>query len=499
MTVNEPEQKPSDTPATPGKGKKKPVSGAVLESRPVVTDTTAETAKTDPKPQVESSLVGKPGAVEPATKRPEPVKAATVTDPVKAAPAAKIDEAGKKPDAATPATPTPFGTTSDTLPRSQPLSETKPETKPEPRVETRVEIRRAGFFPLFLGGIVAAGLGAAATYWAIPNLPPSLRPGGEVVDPAAQIEAARQAGADAARGEIQAQVETLADRSAQAGADAARQALADAAPPQPAELPAQVTDRIASLETALAELANRPAAPAPAASGGETAPAAPVAVTPVAPPGVSQEALDALAARVSEQQARIDELAARPVVDPATAEQVQTLARQTEELQQSTADANRRAQAATAATALQTAIETKGPREQALADLSAAGIQVPAVLTGDVPSLDELRSGFAVSARDGLRASLEAGAGATGPMQAIGNFLRVQTGARSIEPRDGNDPDAILSRANAAVEAGDINEALAQIGALPQEGQQAMSVWTGRARVWVEANAALAELAAGSR
>ncbi|AWX92777.1 hypothetical protein DPM13_05185 [Paracoccus mutanolyticus] len=84
-------------------------------------------------------------------------------------------------------------------------------------------------------------------------------------------------------------------------------------------------------------------------------------------------------------------------------------------------------------------------------------------------------------------------------MGLIGNFLRVQTGARSVEPREGSDPDAILSRANAAVEAGAIATALDEIATLPQSGQNAMKSWTDRARIWVDANTALAELAAGGR
>lgn len=83
-------------------------------------------------------------------------------------------------------------------------------------------------------------------------------------------------------------------------------------------------------------------------------------------------------------------------------------------------------------------------------------------------------------------------------MGVIGDFLRVQTGARSVEPREGDDPDAVLSRADAAVKAGDIKGALGLIATLPQAGQDAMSGWTGKAAVWVQAKDALTALAAGS-
>ena len=84
-------------------------------------------------------------------------------------------------------------------------------------------------------------------------------------------------------------------------------------------------------------------------------------------------------------------------------------------------------------------------------------------------------------------------------MTALGNFLRVQTGARSIEPREGSDPDAVLSRANAAVETGDVAGALTEIGSLPQPAQDAMATWIGRAKIWTDANAALVALAAGAQ
>ncbi|SMO79534.1 COG4223 family protein [Paracoccus laeviglucosivorans] len=457
----------SDAPATPGTDKKKqPVTGAAIENRAADTAKDAATEAPAAKPQIESTLVGKPVSGHPA--------------------------AAKRSDTAAQATPVP--------------AVSKPETKAEPRpepvtrtVETRVEVRKGGFMPTFLGGLVAAGLGAAATYWAIPHLPPPLRPGAvEAVSPEEQLDAARSAGTEAARAEISAQAEALSSRAADAGADAARQALADSAPAAaaPAGVPAEVTDKITALEQGVADLTNRmaqqPGAPADAA----TQTPAPVAAAPAGP---SQAEFDALAARLNEQQSRIDELAARPAVDPATAQQVQTLASQAEELQKTTEDANRRAQAASAAAALQSAIEGGAPRDQALADLTGAGIEVPAVLTGDVPRLDQLRAEFPAAAREGLRASIEAQPANGGVMSAVGDFLRVQTGARSVEPRDGTDPDAVLSRANAAVEAGNIQGAMTEIAALPQAGQQAMAQWTGRAQVWVDANAALNALVSGSR
>ena len=46
---------------------------------------------------------------------------------------------------------------------------------------------------------------------------------------------------------------------------------------------------------------------------------------------------------------------------------------------------------------------------------------------------------------------------------------------------------------------GAIATALDEIATLTQSGQNAMKSWTDRARIWVDANTALAELAAGGR
>lgn len=452
--------------ASQAEAKRQAASGSVVASNPVAAGEAATPQAGAAKPAVDSTLVGKPDAAIPAaSKKPE-----------------GADKPAKTAEAASPAA----------KPAKTPFPETKPaEVKPvtsqpsaaaSSSASARPAARRGGFFPTFLGGVVAAGLGAAACYWVIPHLPAGWQPAGpELASPEAQLDAARQAAVDAARSEFETQSASLSTRAAEAGADAARQLLADTAPAEAgtaAALPPDLADKLAALEKTVADLGGRVGAEAPAAGADARA------------------ELDALKARVEQQQARLDELAARPAVDPATAAQVQTLAQQAQELQQATEAANRRAQAATAATALMAAIENGGPRDQALGELQASGVEVPAVLTGPVPRLTELRAEFPAAARAGLKAARDSASG-EGTMSALGNFLRVQTGARSIEPREGTDPDAVLSRANAAVETGDIGGALAEIGNLPEPAQQAMADWVGRAKTWTDANAALAALAAG--
>ncbi|CAM4115252.1 COG4223 family protein [Paracoccus yeei] len=474
--MNEQDKTSSQPPATP-QPKKQPVAGAAIQSRPAEAKA-PETAAAAPKPAIESTLVGDAAKGKPAAAR----KAAEDKSKPKADTAAEAKAAASS---TVPASGRPDPKSSSSSPSgAPPVSATTTATTSAPAKV--VEVRRGGFLPLVLGGVVAAGLGAGATFWAIPHLPPEWRPVAANGQPdEAGLAAARDAAVAAARSEVQAEIEALRNSAAQAGADAARQALADLPAAPPGSIPPALEDRIAGLERGLTDVTNRlQQQPEP-----EPAPA----------PTVDPAALDELRGRLDQQAARIEELAARPTVDPATAEQVQTLASQARELQQSTEAANRQAQAATAAAALATAFEAGAPRDQALADLAAAGIEVPEVLKGEIPRLVQLRAEFPAAARAGLRASLDAVAESEGTMGLIGNFLRVQTGARSVEPREGSDPDAILSRANAAVEAGAIATALDEIATLPQSGQNAMKSWTDRARIWVDANTALAELAAGGR
>ncbi len=60
----------------------------------------------------------------------------------------------------------------------------------------------------------------------------------------------------------------------------------------------------------------------------------------------------------------------------------------------------------------------------------------------------------------------------------------------------GDDPDAILSRAEAAVGSGDLTTALTEISALPAEGQARMAEWVALATRRQAALAALTTLQA---
>jgi hypothetical protein len=144
---------------------------------------------------------------------------------------------------------------------------------------------------------------------------------------------------------------------------------------------------------------------------------------------------------------------------------------------------------------LDIAMESGAPFATALADLGDAPI--PAVLSDNaasgLPAPSTLRSSFPEAARAALEASLRASMGESWTDRAA-SFLRSQTGARSLTPREGGDPDAVLSRAEAAVAEGRVTDAITEIAALPAEGQAALATWLEQANLYLTAQQAVADL-----
>ncbi len=365
-----------------------------------------------------------------------------------------------------------------------------PSTEAEPAVLP--ERRGGGFLPLMLGGMVAAGAGFGAAMLAFPD-----GWGGD-----ASSAAQRHA-------ELAARIESLDVELAALGAEAERLAAALSAletsatgnqpdPDLAARMDATMTELADRLEAVEARIATLAAAP----DGGMADPAQ----------------LDALKA----EMAALRDAVARPV-DPAALEAVladaraeiaalaeqtraerATLAAQTEaglsaartEVDTTARDVRRLG----AVLRIEAAIEAGTPFVRPLDDLAAEGVEVPAGLrdaAGGVATLASLQASFA----DAARAALAVGV-SVDPQASFGDrvlaFLRVQTGARSLSPRAGGDPDAVLARAEAALRAGDLGQALIELDALAPAAAAApvLVEWRGRASVRQAALAALGSLQA---
>lgn len=145
---------------------------------------------------------------------------------------------------------------------------------------------------------------------------------------------------------------------------------------------------------------------------------------------------------------------------------------------------------------IEAALDTGATFADSLAPL-AEQAEIPPALSQvaevGVVTLAELQDRFPAAARAALIVSIQDSTG-EGLGDRLTAFFRVQTGARSLSEREGDDPDAILSRAEAALKSGRLADSLALIATLPQVGQDEMADWVQPAatrQAAVEGHAAL--------
>lgn len=161
-------------------------------------------------------------------------------------------------------------------------------------------------------------------------------------------------------------------------------------------------------------------------------------------------------------------------------------------------NSSRQMRAAFALTALSRAIDHGDPYTEELAAVAefepAAASALEAHAATGVATDASLRIGFDAAARAALAAaSLEkVGGGLPGLIARAQNLVSV----RPAKPVAGDAPGAVLSRAEHALEQGDVAFALLQLEDLPLVAQEAMADWIASARARAEAQAALARLEA---
>lgn len=148
--------------------------------------------------------------------------------------------------------------------------------------------------------------------------------------------------------------------------------------------------------------------------------------------------------------------------------------------------------------ALRGAFESGTGYAAALEAAAQRGLTVPAVVqqfAADPVRLSDLQTSFPEASRAALTEARKAGqANAPDLVSRLLGFAQLQTGARSLVPREGSDPDAVLSRMEAAVSAADLPAALALIPELPEPAVRALDSWKTKAERWEAARAALVEL-----
>lgn len=399
-------------------------------------------------------------------------------------------------------------TVSDTMPKvtktpgEQPAAEA---AKAQP-VPVAGQVRKTGFWPVVLGGVVAAGFGAGATYWAIPHLPQAWQPAQAAVEPV-DVEAIKQdilsqlppaAVSDPAmmQAALSEALDTAQLRFEELAQSAARDEVAKAFAELPSgddAAPADLAMAVQAQNQRLDELEKRVAEAAPVAVPQPLPGAA--ASTALLEPGV----IETLQTELKALRSQIQEVADRPMpeagADPAkldaVAAQVSGMEDALNNIRTQIEAVEGRFSGLVAVAGMTKALGSDGQgREAAVKALEDAGLDQLADLGRNAVSLTDLQDSFGEAATAGLSAARAAAPRSSG-LGAVGAFLAEQTQARSIEPREGNDPDAIQSRAGALVASGDIAGALAELGAMPEAAQQAMAGWTDSAKAWVAAQDAL--------
>lgn len=331
----------------------------------------------------------------------------------------------------------------------EPVKESPPDTKPAPAtpaasvedsypdIPPRQEEQGSIFWPLVFGGVVAGGLGFLA----------------------AEMDFF---GNRAAVAEM---------NTALSGQDARIETLENAEAPAPAEVDLSVVDDV---RAEVEQLASQLAAIDERLTVVEKQPIA---------EGVSDAAVAAYERELSALQSSVEEQRA----------EIENLLENAMSVEDATAQAALAARQQALLTQISSAINGGQPFAGPLAELAETGVQdIPAALgdvaEGGVATLNSLQTSFPDHARSALAAARAEGtdAGESG----VGGFLRRQLGARSVTPREGADPDAVLSRAEAAVRDGRLSDALAEVDSLPEPAQAALQDWRNDANARDAAEAA---------
>ena len=203
----------------------------------------------------------------------------------------------------------------------------------------------------------------------------------------------------------------------------------------------------------------------------------------------------AIAAQLAELERRI---AALPTDAAGSAQIDDALARLTAaeaEAEARAAEAAALAEATAQARALEvlaTAVASGARFESELAAVADPDLQAAlAPHLAGVASQAQLQADFPEAARAVLQlaraADTEAGWGTR-----LLDFLGAQTGARSLTPREGTDPDAILSRAEFALTEGRLPDALGELQALDPAIRAPLEPWIAAAGARVAVDAAVA-------
>ena len=301
----------------------------------------------------------------------------------------------------------------------------EPEVVPNTPAPQPAQESKSIFLPLVLGGIVAGALGFMASEYDVF--------GNADADITTKL-----------RNDLNTQQERIA-------------ALETSVPPA-VDIPtvdlSPIEAQLATLQERIASLEDRPVVSVPA--------------------GVDEEAVAAYTAELEALKASAE----------TQRSEIAALLDNAKSVEQATAEAAKAASAQSAITKIVSAIDAGQPYPDAMATLNALELgeidpALAASAESGVATLSVLQSDFPDQARTALATARASGV--EEGQQGLGGFLKRSLGARSVAPREGNDPDAVLSRAEAAIKTGDLATTLTELDNLPEEAQAAIADWRAAA------------------
>jgi len=347
-------------------------------------------------------------------------------------------------------------------PEAAPAPDTPPRAAAAPPAQRR---GGGGFVGAVIGGILAAGIGYGAAYFVKPEGWPLFTENGE----------------DATLSSLQDQIAALRSEIAElpqgGGADALAPEIAglrDALMPELSALQERVgalSDSVTGFDAKFAEIDRRLEQIAKAeiaAADGEAA-----------------SALADYESRIESLTAALDDLRAE---NAKLAESVDAVSSEAEAQIGAVRTQAQQVEARAAIMRVDAALANGTPFADALGGFGTTEIPeaLGAVAEAGVPTLADLQRDYPEAARAALDAALEEEA-AGDVTNKVSAFLRSQLGVRSLEPREGEDADAVLSRAEAALRDGDLRAALSELDALPERARENMSGWIADATARADA------------
>jgi hypothetical protein len=312
------------------------------------------------------------------------------------------------------------------------------------RVVERVVVKRGGFFPALLGGVIAAGLGFGLALALYPDGAPFMS-GGGTADLRTKVEEQSAALAQNTR--------TIAELQSRVTAE-----------PDLSGLESLGSD-LAALKSSVADVSS---------------------------------ATDQNAASLSNLTSRLTAIEKRPVETGVSDQAIKAYEGELTKLQQAMQDQRSEIEDMIAQSLVRigSSLDAGDPYEAPIQTLADLGIEIPAPLdshaAAGVATMARLRDEFPEYARKALAVTRD-----NGDTSSVVSFLKNQLGARSLNPREGNDPDAILSRAEGKLRDGQLSEALDELSALPDTAKSEIQPWidlaSGRAEAVTAQEAMMAD------